>query len=200
MQAPWRATGWRSPTSAAVAKVLRRRRIAHVLHFTSPIPVPGLIADPSGDGSVNVDGSRSPFEAMRSEGLRRIVFLSTAAVHTHGFDRPIREDDRIAPATPCGTSKPAVEHLLQGYAKACGMGATALRYVNAAGADLDGRRGEAYRAETHAIPPVIEAALGLRRPLRFSMAAIGTRRMAPASGTSSPGSIFPTRICARSTR
>ena len=146
----------------AVAEVLRRRKIDHVIHFASLISVPQSIADPSGYWSVNVDGSRSLLEAMRSEGVQRIVFSSTAAVYAHGFDRPICENDRIDPATPYGTSKLAVEHLLEGYARAYGMGATALRYFNAAGADLDGRHGEAHREETHAIPLVIEAALGRR--------------------------------------
>ena len=148
--------------TGAVADVIRRRRIDHVVHFASLISVPDSISDPSGYWSVNVDGSRNLLEAMRSEGVGRIVFSSTAAVYAHGFDRPIREDDRIAPATPYGTSKLAVEHLLDGYARAYGIGATALRYFNAAGADLDGRQGEAHRHETHVIPLVIQAALGQR--------------------------------------
>lgn len=144
----------------AVARCLRDRDIDHVVHFAALISVPGLIADPSGYWSVNVDGSRSLLEAMRSTGVGRIVFSSTAAVYAHGLDRPIRETDPIAPATPYGTSKLAVEHLLQGYADAYGMGATALRYFNASGADADGRHGEAHGVETHAIPLVIETALG----------------------------------------
>jgi UDP-glucose 4-epimerase len=148
--------------TAAVAEVLRRRRIDHVVHFAALISVPHSLADPSGYWSTNVDGSRSLLEAMRAEGVGRIVFSSTAAVYAHGFDRPIREDDRIAPATPYGTSKLAVEHLLEGYAHAYGIGATALRYFNAAGADLDGRHGEAHREETHAIPLIVQAALGQR--------------------------------------
>lgn len=148
--------------TGAVAEVLRRRRIDHVVHFAALISVPNSVADPAGYWSVNVDGSRSLLDAMRAEGVGRIVFSSTAAVYAHGFERPIREDDRIAPATPYGTSKLAVEHLLEGYARAYGIGATALRYFNAAGADLDGRHGEAHREETHAIPLVIQAALGQR--------------------------------------
>lgn len=147
----------------AVARSLRDRGITHVVHFAALISVPGSIADPSGYWSVNVDGSRSLLEAMRSVGVGRIVFSSTAAVYAHGLDRPIRESDPIAPATPYGTSKLAVEHLLQGYADAYGMGATALRYFNASGADEDGRHGEAHSVETHAIPLAILAALG-RRP------------------------------------
>ena len=153
--------------TGAVAEVLRRRRIDHVVHFAALISVPDSIRDPSGYWSTNVDGSRSLLEAMRAEGVGRVVFSSTAAVYAHDFDRPIREDDRIAPATPYGTSKLAVEHLLEGYAAAYGFGATALRYFNAAGADLDGRHGEAHREETHVIPLILQAALGQRA--RFNL-------------------------------
>lgn len=151
----------------AVARCLRDRDVTHVVHFAALTSVPGSIKDPSGYWSTNVDGSRSLLEAMRATGRDRIVFSSTAAVYAHGFDRPIREDDPIAPATPYGTSKLAVEHLLQGYADAYGLGATALRYFNASGADLDGRHGEAHRVETHAIPLLVETALGRRPAFRL---------------------------------
>jgi UDP-glucose 4-epimerase len=147
---------------AAVERVLRERGIDHVVHFAARISVPQSIADPSGYWSTNVDGSRSLLEAMRATDVKRIVFSSTAAVYAHGFDRPIREDDRIEPGTPYGTSKLAVEHLLQGWADAYGFGATALRYFNAAGADANGLNGEAHREETHALPLLIQAALGQR--------------------------------------
>ena len=148
----------------AVARVLRDRRISHVVHLAALTSVPGSVLDPAGYWSVNVDGTRSLLEAMRATGVGRIVLSSTAAVYAHGHDRPIREDDRIAPATPYGTSKLAAEHLLAGYAAAYGMGAVALRYFNAAGADADGRHGEAHRVETHVIPLLIAAAQG-QRPL-----------------------------------
>ncbi len=151
----------------AAARCLRDRDITHVVHFAALTSVPGSITDPSGYWSTNVDGSRSLLEAMRATRVGRIVFSSTAAVYDHGFDRPIRESDPIAPATPYGTSKLAVEHLLQGYADAYGFGATALRYFNASGADADGRHGEAHRVETHAIPLLAEAALGHRASFKL---------------------------------
>jgi UDP-glucose 4-epimerase len=146
----------------ATARVLRDRDITHVVHFAAKTSVPESLRDPSGYWSTNVDGSRSLLEAMRATGVGRIVFSSTAAVYAHGLDRPIRESDPIVPATPYGTSKLAVEHLLEGYAVAYGIGATALRYFNACGADEDGRHGEAHRSETHVIPLMIQAALGQR--------------------------------------
>jgi UDP-glucose 4-epimerase len=151
----------------AVAAVLRDRRIDHVVHFAARTSVPESILDPSGYWSTNVDGSRSLLEAMRATRVSRIVFSSTAAVYAHGFDRPIVETDPIAPATPYGTSKLAVEHLLQGYADAYGFGATALRYFNAAGADASGAHGEAHRHETHVIPLLVQTALGQRDVFRI---------------------------------
>lgn len=150
-----------------VARVLRDRDITHVVHFAARTSVPESIRDPSGYWSTNVDGSRSLLEAMRATGVGRIVFSSTAAVYAHGLDRPIRETDTLAPATPYGTSKLAVEHLLQGYAEAYGFGATALRYFNACGADADGLHGEAHRQEGHVIPLVLQAALGQRGSFRI---------------------------------
>ncbi len=150
----------------ATARVLRDRDITHVVHFAALTSVPDSIRDPSGYWSINVDGSRSLLEAMRATGVGRIVFSSTAAVYAHGLDRPIRESDPIVPATPYGTSKLAVEHLLEGYCAAYGFGATALRYFNASGADADGLNGEAHRSETHVIPLLVQAALGQRPGFR----------------------------------
>ena len=145
-----------------VARILRDRDITHVVHFAAKTSVPESLQDPSGYWSTNVDGSRSLLEAMRATGVGRIVFSSTAAVYAHGLDRPIRETDAIRPATPYGTSKLAVEHLLQGYAEGYGFGATALRYFNACGADADGMHGEAHRQEGHVIPLILQTALGQR--------------------------------------
>lgn len=150
----------------AVARALRDRQITHVVHFAAKTSVPDSIRDPSGYWSTNVDGSRSLLEAMRVVGVRSIVFSSTAAVYAHGIERPICETDPILPATPYGTSKLAVEHLLQGYADGYGFGATALRYFNASGADADGAHGEAHRQETHVVPLVIQTALGQRGSFR----------------------------------
>src|SRR5215475_14548759 len=50
--------------------------------------------------------------------------------------------------------KLAHEHMLADAARAHGLAYTTLRYFNAAGADPDGRLGEAHHPETHLIPLV----------------------------------------------
>jgi UDP-glucose-4-epimerase GalE len=53
-----------------------------------------------------------------------------------------------------------VERLLQWYGSIHGLSWVALRYFNAAGADLDGELGEDHDPEPHLIPLAIAAALG----------------------------------------
>jgi UDP-glucose 4-epimerase len=53
-----------------------------------------------------------------------------------------------------------VERLLHWFGSVHGLSWVALRYFNAAGADLDGELGEDHDPETHLIPLAIAAALG----------------------------------------
>ena len=61
-----------------------------------------------------------------------------------------------------GESKLFIERVLQWYADAYDLNWMALRYFNAAGADLDGEIGEHHDPETHLIPLVIQSAMGVR--------------------------------------
>jgi UDP-arabinose 4-epimerase len=68
------------------------------------------------------------------------------------------------PINPYGRSKLMAEEILRDACAAHGLGAVALRYFNAAGADPDGELGEEHDPEPHLIPLVLQAALG-RRPV-----------------------------------
>jgi UDP-glucose-4-epimerase GalE len=63
---------------------------------------------------------------------------------------------------PYGDSKLFVEKMLRWYGQAYGLRWAALRYFNAAGADVEGEIGEAHDPEPHLIPLVIQAARGDR--------------------------------------
>jgi UDP-glucose-4-epimerase GalE len=147
----------------AVARALRAWRIDAVMHFAALVSVPGSTRDPGAYWSVNVEGTRGVLEAMRETRVRRLVVSSTAAVYAPGDGRPLREDAALGPASPYGASKLAMEMMVRDFAAAHGIGATILRYFNAAGADDDARFGEWRREETHLIPLLLRTALG-RRP------------------------------------
>jgi UDP-glucose 4-epimerase len=149
--------------TGALAALMRDLGVDAVLHTAALASVPESFERPNDYWSINFDGTRSVVEAMLQSGANRIIFSSTAAVYRHNKDRALREDDPLEPATPYGASKLAAELVIRDYARKYGLRGIAFRYFNAAGADVDGRHGEARSRETHAIPVMMEVALG-RRP------------------------------------
>ena len=143
--------------------VLRQRHIEAVMHFAALASVPDSITDPEAYYRVNVSGTKSVLDSMRSTGVRKILFSSTAATYGFHAEMPLQEISPQTPETPYGTTKLASEWLIKDYARAYGLGYTLLRYFNASGADPDGEFGEDRRHEAHLIPLIFQAAVG-RRP------------------------------------
>jgi UDP-glucose 4-epimerase len=71
------------------------------------------------------------------------------------------------PINPYGRTKLAIEWMLRDCATAWGLGATALRYFNAAGAAPDGEIGEDHDPESHLIPRVLKVAQGEDKEIRI---------------------------------
>jgi UDP-glucose-4-epimerase GalE len=101
-------------------------------------------------------------DAMLEESVDCIVFSSTCATYGMPVEMPISEEHPQNPVNPYGESKLFVERMLARSHDAHGLRYAALRYFNAAGADIDGELGEQHDPETHLIPLAIDAALGLR--------------------------------------
>jgi UDP-glucose-4-epimerase GalE len=146
-----------------LAEILKHHHIEAVMHFAALASVPDSISDPEAYYRVNVGGTKSVLDAMRTAGVHKILFSSTAATYGFHAEMPLREDSPQTPETPYGTSKLAAEWLIKDYARAYGLGYTLLRYFNAAGADADGSFGEDRRHESHLIPLILQVAVG-RRP------------------------------------
>ncbi len=146
-----------------LAKVLDQRRIEAVMHFAALASVPDSIADPEAYYRVNVVGTKSVLDAMRSAGVRKILFSSTAATYGFNGEMPLRENSPQTPETPYGTTKLTAEWLIKDYGRAYDFGFVLLRYFNAAGADPGGDFGEDRRHEAHLIPLIFQTAVG-RRP------------------------------------
>ena len=101
-------------------------------------------------------------DACVRHGVARFILSSTAALFGNPETTPITETTRIDPGSPYGESKLMIERALHWADRIHGLRYACLRYFNAAGADPDGRSGEDHRPESHLIPLVIDAALGLR--------------------------------------
>ena len=133
-----------------------------VLHFAAFAEVAESVREPGRYRRNNVDGSVSVLDAMVRHDVARIVFSSTCAVYGLADDIPISEEAPRRPINPYGETKAEVEDELVKYGIAHGIGWTALRYFNAAGADPDGETGEHHEPESHLIPLVLDAALKRR--------------------------------------
>ena len=141
------------PTLVAL---LERERIEALLHCAARSLVPESIVDPARYYRDNVTGGVALLEAVRTVGIRRVVFSSTAAVYGMPSVTPIPEDAALAPINPYGETKRTFEAGLRWYGSAYGLRSVALRYFNVAGAS--DRNGESHDPETHLIPNVLAAA------------------------------------------
>jgi UDP-glucose 4-epimerase len=98
---------------------------------------------------------------MKECHVRYFIFSSTCAVYGIPGEIPIVENHPKNPVNPYGRSKLMIEEILKDYDRAYGIKHINLRYFNAAGADPDCEIGERHNPETHLIPLVIYAALGI---------------------------------------
>ncbi|MFI6979973.1 UDP-glucose 4-epimerase GalE [Embleya sp. NPDC050154] len=131
-----------------------------VLHFAASSLVGESVTDPAEYWHNNVGGSLALLDALRTHGVTRFVFSSTAAVYGAPEVSPITEDAPCAPTNPYGASKLTVDRLITSYCAAYGLRAVSLRYFNVAGAH--GRYGERHATETHLIPLALQVPNGTR--------------------------------------
>ena len=141
---------------------IREFDISAVLHFASFIFVGESMSDPGKYFANNVGGTLSLLEAVRAAGVKHLVFSSTAATYGMPEIVPITEDAPKEPINTYGDSKLMAEKLLYWYDQIFAIRSVALRYFNAAGADVLARIGEAHDPETHLIPLILDAVAGRR--------------------------------------
>ena len=142
--------------------VLASHRCRAVLHFAGSIVVPESVADPLRYYANNFASSLRLVEACRDAGVKAFVFSSTAAVYGEPERIPVAEGAPTRPLNPYGHSKLMVEQMLRDVDHAHGLRHVALRYFNVAGADPEGRSGQATPKATHLIKVACEVAVGKR--------------------------------------
>ena len=142
---------------------LRDHKIDTVMHFAAYAYVGESVEKPLMYYQNNVATTISVLEAMQEAGVNRFVFSSTCAVYGDPDKVPITEDEKKAPVSPYGRSKLMVEQILQDTAAGWkDFKFAALRYFNASGCAMDGTLGEDHDPETHLIPVILQAILGVR--------------------------------------
>lgn len=136
--------------------------IEAVMHFSSFAYVGESVADPQKYYRNNIITTLNLLEVMLERRVKNFIFSSTCATYGIPKRMPISEEASQKPINPYGRTKLMIEQILEDYSAAYGIRYAALRYFNAAGADPDCEIGEWHSPETHIIPLVLDAALGVR--------------------------------------
>ncbi|MBI5361244.1 MAG: UDP-glucose 4-epimerase GalE [Planctomycetes bacterium] len=145
---------------ADIKKALKSCSIDAVMHFSALALVGESMEKPALYYENNITGGLNLLNAMIEAGVKKIIFSSSAAVYGIPKKVPVEENHPLNPINPYGNTKLGFERILEDYRNAYGIGFTALRYFNAAGASLDAGIGENHPVETHLIPRAILSAMG----------------------------------------
>lgn len=150
---------------ALIGKIIKDHNVTAVAHFAAKIVVPDSVSDPLAYYETNTSKARSLIAATVAAGVKHFVFSSTAAVYGTPDEMPVTETTEPRPVSPYGRSKLMVEWLLADARHAYGLQSMILRYFNVAGADPEGRSGQATPRATHLIKTACEVATGKRASL-----------------------------------
>lgn len=148
-------------------QIMERERIEAVIDMAADSLVGESMEHPGRYFRNNIYGGMVLLEAMKACAVKYLVFSSTAAVYGEPETVPIPEEHPTRPTNPYGFTKLAMEGMMSWYERAHGLCYGSLRYFNAAGSEPEGRIGEDHRPETHLIPIVLQAALGVRPAVKL---------------------------------
>ncbi len=143
-----------------LSSTLKAECVKAVLHFGGKIDVAESVLDPQKYFKNNFYDSFNILLAMLENNIENIIFSSTAAVYGNPDEIPISEETATHPTNPYGLSKLLFEQALDYYSKQGSINYVALRYFNAAGADVEGNLGADHANKTHLVTLAVLAALG----------------------------------------
>ncbi|MCY2955204.1 MAG: UDP-glucose 4-epimerase GalE [Planctomycetota bacterium] len=148
---------------AALSRALRDHRIDCVMHFAAYAYVGESVEKPLMYYENNVANTVGVLQCMQEAGVNRFVFSSSCATYGDPDRVPMTEDEKQIPVSPYGRTKLMVEQMLRDVIGGdLRFTFAALRYFNASGCAADGTLGEDHDPETHLIPNVLGAIMGIR--------------------------------------
>ena len=130
----------------------------HVAHLAAMASVPASVADPALSEAINLKGTLNVIEAAHQNGVKRIVFSSTAAVYGNATELPVTESTVTQCQSPYAEDKLAAEIAILHS----GIEAISLRYFN-----VHGPRQDSNGAYAAAIPVFIQMLMDKKAPTIF---------------------------------
>ena len=139
-----------------------------VIHFAGLKAVGESVEKPLTYYENNVGGTIALLQAMHAQGVRALIFSSSATVYGEPERLPLTEDHPLRPGNPYGKTKLMIEHILADKSGSDpDFRYAALRYFNPTGAHASGRIGEDPRGiPNNLFPYIAQVAIGKHRALR----------------------------------
>ena len=147
-------------SAEAIHRAIATHQPDAVMHFAARSLVGESMEEPFTYLRDNVMNGLNVLDACVAGGVDRFILSSTANLFGTPNTALIDEQVPIAPGSPYGESKWALERALDWLSQTKGLRFASLRYFNVAGASE--ARGEHHTPETHLIPLVLQVAAGHR--------------------------------------
>lgn len=133
-----------------------------IVHLAAKKAVGESMDNPQKYARSNINGSVNIFNAMIENGIKNIVFSSTAAVYGTPQYLPLDEKHPLNPLNFYGFTKVEVERVMDWYSRLKDFHFIALRYFNAVGYAADGSIRGKEKNPQNLLPLVMEVATGKR--------------------------------------
>jgi len=101
-----------------------------VVHTAAQVSVQRSTEDPSGDADTNVMGTIATLRAAREAGVRKFIYISSAAVYGDPVRIPVDEGHPLFPKSFYGASKLCGEHYARAFGSTFGLQWVVVRPFN----------------------------------------------------------------------
>ncbi|PPR46716.1 MAG: UDP-glucose 4-epimerase [Alphaproteobacteria bacterium MarineAlpha5_Bin9] len=148
-----------------INNLLQKNNFDILIHLAGYIKVKESIINPKKYYNNNTYNSEMLFVNCIKNGIKNIIFSSTAAVYGNTTKYKVSESDQLNPINPYGKSKALAEKILIDLRKKNKFNYMILRYFNVAGADPSLRCGLISKDSSHLIKLAAETAIGKKESI-----------------------------------
>tara|TARA_Y100001980_G_C14537468_1_gene314448 strand:+ start:370 stop:1350 length:981 start_codon:yes stop_codon:yes gene_type:complete len=148
-----------------INRILQKNKFDLVIHFAGLIRVDESVKFPKKYLNNNYEKTKIFLSICLKNGLKKLIFSSTAAVYGNPKKNKVSENNKLNPLNPYAKSKLMIENFIKKLSKKNDLKYVILRYFNVAGADKKMRTGLISKYSTHLIKIVSEVAVKKRKKI-----------------------------------
>lgn len=145
-----------------ISEVLINNKFDILMHFAGLIRVDESFKEPEKYNEFNFKKAKIFLDTCFVNGLKKVIFSSTASVYGNPNKNNVSENDALNPLNPYAETKLKLENFIINKSKSENISFIILRYFNVAGADEKLRSGLISKYSTHLIKIASEVAVGKR--------------------------------------